>query len=69
MKAAELVKDLETELEKAHRVIEVMMAHFRSLPSGFIREYTLTRLAEDLEVRGLGDHDETRAAVLRAVCQ
>jgi hypothetical protein len=60
--AYELRTSLAAELAKADTVIAVMEAHLRYLP-----EYDRKRLAEDLHNRGLGDHRETRAELLREV--
>ncbi len=47
------------ELERADKIIGVLMAHI-----GYLSEYDKKGLERDLAARGFGDHTETRRAVL-----
>lgn len=57
----ELAGSLAAELEKADKVIAVIMAHFSKSPADRLR------LIADLEARGIGDHEKTRAALIQEV--
>jgi hypothetical protein len=59
---------LATELEKAANVIAVLMAHINC---GFHMQAgeRVQRAVDDLTVRGLADHEKTRAELLREVYQ
>lgn len=51
--------DLFCELERADRVIDVLMSHI-----GYLSKYDKERLEQDLQNRGLNDHKDTRRKVL-----
>ncbi len=63
-----LFDSLVADLEKADRVIGVLMAH---LNCGFHMpaDARLKRVADDLDMRGLGDHEKTRHELLQEMPQ
>jgi hypothetical protein len=56
---ADLADNVLLELERADRVIGVLMAHI-----GYLSEYDKRGLERDLAARGFSDHTETRRAIL-----
>jgi len=55
----DLADNILFELEKADKIIGVLMAHI-----GYLSEYDKKGLERDLAARGFSDHTETRRAVL-----